>query len=102
MAARSSVTWTHCSVRYKVILGINRRVHVEAGVRLQKPERVRVDASYVREDPRVSSWTKSSVRANVCCICADATWSSLPPPHLLTRSIPPVRPHGRAAEARKK
>jgi hypothetical protein len=28
MAAGSSMTWTHCSVRYKVTSGVNRRVQV--------------------------------------------------------------------------
>jgi hypothetical protein len=36
MAVGPSVTWTHYSVRYKVTLGINRRV--------------RMDTSYIRAD----------------------------------------------------
>jgi hypothetical protein len=30
MAVGSSLTWTHCNVRYKVISGVNRRIHADA------------------------------------------------------------------------
>jgi hypothetical protein len=32
MAARSSVTWTHYSVRYKITTGVNRHVRANAGI----------------------------------------------------------------------
>jgi hypothetical protein len=61
MAAGSFVTWTHCSVRYKVTLRVNRRVRAEAPMRPRglapfrpptprpplrprRPEHVRADA----------------------------------------------------------
>jgi hypothetical protein len=48
MAVGLSVTWTHYSVRYKVISGINRCVHVDAPLRpcrreLCGPKSVRAD-----------------------------------------------------------
>jgi hypothetical protein len=32
MVAGSSVTYTHCSVRFKVTSGLNRRIHMDVGL----------------------------------------------------------------------
>jgi hypothetical protein len=44
MAAGSSVTWTHCSVRYKVILRVNRLVRADA-LKRQPTQPVRANAA---------------------------------------------------------
>jgi hypothetical protein len=46
MAAGSSVTWIHCSVRYKATSSVNRRV--------------RADECVCPRGPNVSAWTKPS------------------------------------------
>jgi hypothetical protein len=67
MAAGSFVTYTHCSVRYKITSGVNRRVHADASCVCADPSafartrefyflfflkkiRVRADAGPVRMD----------------------------------------------------
>jgi hypothetical protein len=71
MAARSSVTWKHCSVRFKVTLEVNRRVRMDAHKR----------------------------QCCVCGHCPSAQTQLVPlsllclPSLLLTRSLPPPHPH---------
>jgi hypothetical protein len=87
MAVGSFMTWTHCSVRYKVTSGVNRRVRVDTlGPRGCTPSL----PSRPSSAPRGRNQT--SVRTQ--CVRADALPPSPPlPPSLSIVRADGLRPH---------